>query len=71
MATQTDRMVSPREDGQWTNKRLDGEQASSVHDTQAEAIESARSMLHNQGGGELTIQGTDGKIREKISVPGQ
>lgn len=68
MANSTDRMISPRDDGKWDNKLVEGQQASSVHETQGEAIEAAREMLQNQGGGELTIQGTDGKFREKVSV---
>lgn len=68
MAQNSDRIVSPREDGKWANKLSDGEQASSLHDTQAQAIDEAKTMLRNQGGGELTIQGTDGKFREKVSV---
>ena len=54
-----DRTVWQRTDGSWANKRNDSAKASSVHDTQAEAVEAAREMLANQGGGELTTMGRD------------
>jgi hypothetical protein len=64
-----DRTVSKRPDGRWENKRNDGVQASSIHETQQEAILAARDMLINQGGGELTTKGVDGKIRSKDTIP--
>jgi hypothetical protein len=43
-----------------------------VHDTQKEAVDAARSMLQNQGGGEPTTKGDDGRIRSKdIIAPGR
>ncbi|WP_206340919.1 DUF2188 domain-containing protein [Marinicauda algicola] len=48
MAQQPDhRIISPREDGQWENKVAGAERASSLHETQREAIHSARAMLSN------------------------
>jgi hypothetical protein len=64
-----DRTVSKQSNGIWENKRNDADRASSVHLTQKEAIEAARSMLTNQGGGELTTMGVDGKIRSKDTIP--
>jgi Uncharacterized protein conserved in bacteria (DUF2188) len=64
-----DRIISQRPDGQWANKRSDAEKASSLHKTQTDAARTAREMLTNQGGGELTIKGTDGKIRSKDTIP--
>jgi len=55
-------------DGRWVNQRCDASKASSVHDHQGPAIRSARTNLANQGGGELTIKGRDGKIRAKDTV---
>ena len=63
-----DRIVSPRPDGTWANKRNDAEKASSVHQTQGEAINAARENLTNQGGGELSVQGRDGRIRSKDTI---
>ncbi|MGD2165637.1 MAG: DUF2188 domain-containing protein [Anaerolineae bacterium] len=64
-----DRMVYRRPDGKWVNKRNDAKRASSVHDTQAAAERTARRMLRNAGGGELTTKGRDGKIRSKDTIP--
>lgn len=67
MSKKQDRLVHPK-DGKWRNKRNDATRASSVHDTQKEAIKAAREMLHNTGGGELTIAGVDGKFRQKNTI---
>lgn len=64
-----DRTVSRRPDGQWANKRVDSERASSVHETQRAAEQAARGMLRNQGGGELTTMSRDGRIRSKDTIP--
>lgn len=63
-----DRTIYQRDDGTWANKRNDGSKPSSVHDTQQDAIDAARENLKNQGGGELIIQGINGKIRDKITI---
>ena len=56
----------------WINKRNDAERASSKHDTQRAANATARRMLQNQGGGELTTKGVNGKIRSKDTIaPGR
>ncbi|WP_079227447.1 DUF2188 domain-containing protein [Pseudomonas putida] len=68
MSKDQDRTISRRADGTWENKRNDASRASSVHDTQAEAQKAAREMLKNQGGGELTTKGVDGRIRDKDTV---
>jgi hypothetical protein len=69
MGKDRDRMVYKRPDGNWANERNDSDRASSVHATQREAIDAARSMLQNQGGGELTTKGLDGRIRSKDTIP--
>jgi hypothetical protein len=68
MSKDRDRTISRRSDGTWENKRNDASRASSVHETQAEAQKAAREMLKNQGGGELTTKGVDGRIRDKDTV---
>lgn len=68
MSKGKDRTVSQRDDGQWANKRNDADKASSLHKTQAEAYKAARSMSENQGGGEITVQGRDGKFVTKNTV---
>lgn len=65
---QNDRTVYRGRDGRWVNKRNGAGRPASVHDTQAEAVERAREMLRNAGGGELTTKGVNGKIRSKDTI---
>jgi Uncharacterized protein conserved in bacteria (DUF2188) len=69
MSKPQDRMISQRPDGTWANKRGDADKASSIHNTQQAAIAAGRQMLANQGGGKLTVQGRDGRIRSKDTIP--
>ena len=55
--------VVPHPDG-WAVKPAGGERASSVHSTQAEAIERGREIAMNQDS-ELLIHGRNGQIRER------
>ncbi len=68
MSKKQDRTVYRNDDGEWANKRNDASRASSVHKTQREAEQAARQNLKNQGGGELTTKGRDGKIRSKDTI---
>lgn len=68
MSKDQDRMVYRRSDGTWVNKRNDAGKASSLHPTQAAAIGAAKGMLQNQGGGELSVKGTNGQIRSKDTI---
>lgn len=68
MSKGRDRTVFQNDDGDWVNKRNDAGKASSVHSTQQAAINAARQMLQNQGGGELTTKGRDGRIRSKDTI---
>jgi uncharacterized protein DUF2188 len=68
MSKKQDRTVFRRDDGKWANKRNDADSASTVHDTQKQAADQAKTNLTNQGGGELTIKGRDGKIRSKDTI---
>ena len=63
------RTIYKRDDGNWVNKRINSNRATSLHRTQKDAIDSARRNLKNQGGGELTIKGVNGKIRGKDTIP--
>jgi hypothetical protein len=63
-----DRTVYRRDNGDWVNKRNDASRPSSIHKTQNDAENTAREMLRNQGGGELTSKGRNGKIRSKDSI---
>lgn len=69
MSKDRDRTVYRRDDDQWANKRNDAGKASSLHSTQRAAEQAAREMLRNQGGGERTTKGLDGKIRSKDTIP--
>lgn len=65
MSKKEDVHTVPHENG-WANVRPGGERASSVHTTQAEAIERGREIAQNSGG-EHVIHGRDGRIRESNS----
>ena len=67
MSKDRDRSVYLK-NGKWHNKRNDAGKASSIHNTQQEAINSAREMLGKQGGGELTVMGLNGRIRNKDTI---
>ncbi|MFQ5715449.1 MAG: DUF2188 domain-containing protein, partial [Candidatus Scalinduaceae bacterium] len=67
MSKDKDRMVY-KSGNEWANKRNDASKASSLHKTQKDAENSARQMLKNQGGGELTTKGLDGRIRSKDTI---
>ena len=68
--SKNDRTVYRRPDGEWVNKLNRSQRASSTHPTQAQAIDAARQMLDNAGGGELITKGRDGKIRSKDTIGG-
>jgi hypothetical protein len=61
------RHVVPSGD-KWANKAAGAKRATSLHDTQADAIGAARRSLTNEGGGELTIHRRDGRIRDSDTV---
>ncbi len=67
MANWNDRWVIPH-DGGWAVAKESRERVSAKFDTQAEAIDRGREIVRNAGGGELSIVGEDGKIREKDTV---
>lgn len=62
------RNVTPSGNGDWAVNRPGASRASSVHPTQAEAIRRARESLSRDGGGELTVHGRDGRIRDSDTV---
>lgn len=66
--SENDRHVVPNPDGGW-DVRAPGAQRASAHtDTQAQAINRAREIVGNLGGGEIPIHGRDGQIRDKDTV---
>ncbi len=56
-------------DGGWAVRGAGNERATSVHETQAAAIDAARSIAQNQQS-ELLIHGRNGQIRERDSFGG-
>ena len=60
-----DRYVTKHPKG-WAVKAPGGERASSVHGTQREAETAAKRTVHNLGGGEVRIQGRDGRWRYQV-----
>ena len=62
-----DRHVVPGEKG-WRVVKEGAQQASATTATQAEAVERAREIIANDGGGELVIHGQDGAIRESRTI---
>lgn len=57
--------VVPHEGG-WAVRGAGSQRATAVHDTQAAAVDQARSIARHQGT-ELLIHGTDGRIRDRDS----
>jgi len=55
-----------RHDDGWAVKKEGAERASSIHRTQAAAIKAATPKARNTGG-DVIIQGRDGKIRDRDS----
>lgn len=47
---------------------LDATKQSTIHTTEADAVEAARRTLGNLGGGELTTMGVKGKIVSKDTI---
>lgn len=66
--SKNDRYVVTHPDG-WAVRADGAKRASSVHNTQAEAIMVARWAVKRNGGGEVLIQGQNGKWRAKDTIP--
>lgn len=54
-------------DGGWQVKRADTGRVAGVYSSQAEATEAAKSFLRRSGG-ELRVQGRDGRIRDSMTI---
>jgi hypothetical protein len=61
------RMVSPETDG-WVVQRPDAQRVSGRYKTQSEALQAAREVLNQEGGGQLIIHGSDGRIRDMDTI---
>lgn len=63
----TNRNVVPNPNGGW-DVRGGGNRASAHTDTQAAAIDRARQIIGNQGGGELSVHNRQGQVRAKDTI---
>lgn len=52
----------------WVGKREDGSHVSVTADTQKVAYDETRDLMMRNGGGEIKLHGTDGKIRDKNTI---
>lgn len=66
-AIMADRYVTKHPRG-WAVQSPGGERASSVHTTQKAAEQAAKQTVRNLGGGEVRIQGRDGRWRDSDTV---
>ena len=65
-----DRWVVEYPNGGWAVEKEDRERVSEVLRTQEQAVQRARVIIRNLGGGELVVKGRDGRIRMKDTVAG-
>jgi hypothetical protein len=64
-----ERHVVPNPSGGWDVRAPDGRPSSAHTKTQGDAIDRARGIVGNSGGGEVVIHGRDGRIRDSDTVP--
>jgi hypothetical protein len=68
MAKANRRIVQQRDDGDWEVRKPGSDRASAVTPTQAGSIDQARTILRNDGGGELQVRGRNGQIRDQDTI---
>ena len=68
MSKYSDRHVVPNPDGGWDVVKPGAERSSSHQPTQSDAIDRAREIVRNAGGGEVVIHRPDGRIRDSDTV---
>lgn len=59
-------VVEPRPDGRWARQKNGAARAASLHDTQSEAIDVARTQARRERT-ELVVKGRDGRIHQRDS----
>lgn len=64
------RHVVPDSDGGWNVVKPGSDRASAHTDTQREAVDRARTIVTNNGGGEVRIHNRAGQIRDSDTVGG-
>jgi hypothetical protein len=68
MGNQNERHVVPNENGGWDVVAPGSSRASAHTETQAQAVDRARQIVGNAGGGEVRIHGRDGRLRDSDTV---
>ena len=68
MSDRHERHGTRRPDGRWQQKKQGTSRARAVGTTQGAAIERAREILENDGGGELVIHRLDRWIRDSDTI---
>lgn len=68
MSKDSDRHVVRNPAGGWDVVKPNADRASSHHNTQSDAVDRAREIVQNGGGGEVVIHGRDGRIRDSDTV---
>ncbi len=63
------RDVVPNENGGWDVRKPGASRSSAHEDTQRQAIDRAREIVRNAGGGEVRIHGRNGQIRDSDTIP--
>lgn len=72
MSKMNRRHVVPNDGGGWKVVKPGAKRASGLFSTQAEAERAAKQMVVNQGGGEVRVHRSDGRIRDSDTVrPGR
>jgi len=66
--SRNERHVTRGSGGGWNVVKPGASRASAHHDTQAGAIDRARKIVHNSGGGEVVIHNRQGQIRDSDTV---
>lgn len=65
----SNRHVVPNPDGGWDIKKPGSTRSSGHTDRQSDAIDRAKEIVGNQGGGEVRIHDRAGQIRDSDTVP--
>lgn len=68
MGNDNRRHVVPNASGGWDVVAPDAKRASVHTDTQKQALDRARGIVGNAGGGEVVTHGRDGKIRNSDTI---
>lgn len=68
VVTANRRVVQKREDGRFEVIKPGNSRASAITETQRDGIDRARTILGNDGGGELQVRALNGSIRQQDTV---